>query len=327
MKSDPESRRLPPIVFLVFNRPGLTAQVYERIRAARPERFFVVADGPRRTHPEDRDLCRETRGIVCSPDWPCELQVNLSDTNLGCRRRISSGLDWVFDQVEEAIVLEDDCVPNKSFFEFCSTLLNRFRDEKNVMSIGGSNFQMGHQRGIGSYYFSGITHIWGWATWRRAWRQIDIDLKGWPAVRDSRSLPTLVADKRWQAHWYETFEKTYRGEIDSWGFPWFFTCWCRNALTVVPNVNLVTNIGCGPEATHTKGKTDQLYMATRELDELVHPSQLSRNRAADDFLWRCHILRPLREQRRRNGLVARLRKAAAIRTRLNGLLQSLRRRP
>src|SRR5215831_13781675 len=163
-----------PVALFVFNRPKLTATVYERIRAARPRRLLVVADGPRPFRPEDRQLCRATRQIVSAPDWACELLTNFADENLGCGRRMSSGLDWVFQQCSEAIILEDDCVPCESFFSFCSEMLNRYREDARIMHVSGNNFQDGRTRGRGSYFFSRYTLSWGWATWRRAWSHYDV---------------------------------------------------------------------------------------------------------------------------------------------------------
>lgn len=304
-----------PVVFLVFNRPQHTARSFERIRAARPKRLFVVADGPRSTHPDDVRLCEETRKIAASPDWPCKLQTNFAEVNMGCRRRVSSGLDWVFDQCEEAIILEDDCVPCGSFFGFCSDLLERYRDDVRVVSIGGANFQLGHTRGEGSYYFSAYTHIWGWATWRRAWRLIDIELASWPAAREQGLLSSILEDPREVEYWTGIFEKSYRGEIDSWGYPWLFSSWMRNTLCAVANQNLVTNSGGGPEATHTTGDMKALGIPTQELTTIVHPAIVARDLAADQFHWEQHILYEFLCPPKPNAL-QRIRNALAIRTRL-----------
>jgi hypothetical protein len=172
-----------PVALIVFNRPDLTSKVYERVRAARPRRLLMVADGPRPNRPEDPRLCEAVRKIVSSPDWPCELLTNFQEVNLGCRRRISSGLDWVFDQCSEAIILEDDCIPCPSFFSFCSTMLNCYREDTRIMHISGDNWQNGTRRGNGSYFFSRYSLSWGWASWRRAWRYYDVGLSAWPTAR------------------------------------------------------------------------------------------------------------------------------------------------
>jgi hypothetical protein len=161
MKHDFPKHEIAPVLFVVFNRPHLTARVFECIRTAKPRHLPVVADGPRQGRPTDIALCRETRKIVSTADWPCELLTNFADENMGCGRRITSGLDWVFEKFPEAIILEDHCVPTPSFFGFCTDLLHHYRNDTRVMSIGGSNYQLGNARGDGSYYFTRYTQIWG----------------------------------------------------------------------------------------------------------------------------------------------------------------------
>src|SRR5262249_39456996 len=207
-----------PIALFIFNRPELTARVYACIRAARPERLFIVADGPRATRPDDKRLCDETRRVVASPDWPCEIHVNFASDNLACRRRISSGLDWVFQQSPEAIILEDDCVPCASFFEFCSEMLHYYRDDKRIVHISGDNFQDGKWRGSGSYYFSRYPHTWGWATWRRAWQAYDVNISSWPAAYRARWLDSVFDNPREARYWESVFDRVYRGQVDAWDY-------------------------------------------------------------------------------------------------------------
>ena len=178
-----------PVAFLVFNRPHTTDKVFSEIAAANPRKLLIVADGPRPDQPGEAERCVAVRAIVDRVDWDCEVLTNYSDINLGCKARISSGLDWVFDTVEEAIVLEDDCLPHPSFFRFCEELLVKYRDDERIAQIGGVNFQSGRRRTNYSYYFSRYAHIWGWATWRRAWRHYDVALKAWPLIRDGGGDP------------------------------------------------------------------------------------------------------------------------------------------
>src|SRR5665648_587346 len=158
-----------PVAFIIFNRPETTRRVFAEIAKARPTKLLVIADGPRATHPDDAEKCAVVRAIIDGVDWDCEVLKNYSDVNLGCKRRVSSGLDWVFDTVEEAIILEDDCLPHPTFFRFCEEMLAKYRDDKRIAMISGDNFQFGKKRTEYSYYFSRYTHIWGWASWRRAW--------------------------------------------------------------------------------------------------------------------------------------------------------------
>ena len=189
-----ESSDIAPVAFFIFKRPALTARVFERIRAAKPPRLLVVADGPRPSRPEEAQLCEATRKVVSTPDWPCELLVNFADENLGNRRRLSSGLNWVFEQCDQAIILEDDCLPSASFFPFCSEMLNRYRDDARIMHISGDNFQDGHRSGTGSYYFSRYSLSWGWASWRRAWRHYDVALSMWPIALNEHWLAAILED-------------------------------------------------------------------------------------------------------------------------------------
>lgn len=153
-----------PVAFLIFNRPDTTRRVFAEIAKARPPKLLVVADGPRADHPDDVEKCAAVRAIIDGIDWDCKVLTNYSDINLGCKRRVSSGLDWVFDTVEEAIILEDDCLPHPAFFRFCEEMLNKYRDDKRIAMISGDNFQFGRKRTEYSYYFSRYPHIWGWAS-------------------------------------------------------------------------------------------------------------------------------------------------------------------
>src|SRR5260370_14579917 len=204
-----------PIALIVFNRPDLTSKVYDRVRVVRPRHLLVVADGPRADRPEDRRICEATRKVVSSLDWPCELLTNFQEENSGCRRRISSGLDWVFGQCPEAIVLEDDCVPCPSFFSFCSNMLSRYRNDSRIMHISGQNLQDGRRRGSASYFFSRYTHSWGWASWRRAWNYYDVNLSTWPPARSQGWLFSILDDP-WDIEYRtQIFDKVYDGLIAS----------------------------------------------------------------------------------------------------------------
>src|SRR3954451_2850867 len=173
---------------IIFRRPEYTARVFERIREARPERLFVIADGPRPGNADDARRCEQARAVVEGVDWRCEVVRDFAEENLGLKRRIPSGLDWVFDEVEEAIVLEDDCLPHPSFFGYCEEALARHRDDARVTTISGDCFDFAGERGSASYRLSRYPLIWGWATWRRAWRAHDPALRRWPELRGRRWL-------------------------------------------------------------------------------------------------------------------------------------------
>jgi hypothetical protein len=276
-----------PVALFLFNRPLETARVFARIADVRPAKLLLVADGPR-NHGE-HETCQAARSIIAEIDWPCDVIRNYSDVNLGCRRRISSGISWVFSQVENAILLEDDCLPEPSFFPYCRQMLQYYQDEERVMTISGDNFQLGVRHTPYSYYFSGLHHTWGWATWRRAWKHYDVDLKQWPFVADSAFPGDLVPPEAAARH-RKLIAGTYDGKINAWEHPWTFACWMRRALCVVPAVNLVSNIGFGPSATHCKKADAFAALPTEPMAfPLRHPPRIDLCSKADEaFLMRSH---------------------------------------
>jgi hypothetical protein len=260
----------------------LTKEVFAAIAAARPTKLFVVADGPR--FPKEAGKCQAARSVIDRVDWDCKVVTNIADANLGCRKRIVSGLNWVFSQVDEAIVLEDDCVPHQSFFTFCARLLAHYRNDERVMEIGGGNYQFGLRRTDSSYYFSRYSNSWGWATWKRAWQHYDEELVIWPRLKETGKWSRLWDDRREMKHWESILDRVYRGEIDTWDYQWQFAMWCQNGLSVVPNVNLVSNIGFGPDATHTRWRWNPVaQLPTQEIGEIRHPPLIFRHQEADQY--------------------------------------------
>ena len=272
------------LIYVFFNRPDLTSLSFETVRASRPERLFLVADGPRPGVPTDAERCREARAVVENVDWPCEVVRDFSDTNLGCSRRVSSGITNAFRQVDRAIVLEDDCIPDPSFFRYCTTLLERYEHDERIMAISGNNFQRGIRRGRGDYYFSKYAHCWGWATWRRSWNHFDLGLRSWPAAREEHVLAAHCPVESERKYWSDIFTRIHAGQIDSWAYPWQLCVWLQSGLTILPNVNLVSNIGFRSDATHT---TDENSVAAAipaiPLDRLTPPDFVVPDTAADWF--------------------------------------------
>jgi hypothetical protein len=276
------------VIFIIFNRPDLTQIVFNSIRDAKPKQLFVVADGPR--YPEEKAKCEQAREIIKQVDWDCQVQTNYSDINLGCRERISSGITWVFEQVEEAIILEDDCLPHSSFFRYCEELLDYYREDKRIWCISGDNFQEEQWRGDGSYYLSNYNHCWGWATWRRAWKNYDKKLSNWQTFRDSHYLENILDSELEVKYWYNIFEKLYTmGEPNSWAYPWTFTCWQNSGLTVLPNVNLVSNIGFRSDGTHLKSESKLAHLPVKDIQEIRHPSFVVRDKIADQYTFDNHF--------------------------------------
>ena len=273
-----------PIIFLIYRRPELTRQVFARIREAKPRQLFVVADGPK--NEEDAEKCLNTRAVIEQVDWDCEVYKNYSDSNLGCRARVSSGITWAFSHVESAIILEDDCLPNLSFFRFCETLLEKYKDDERIMAVSGNNFQDGVLRNKYSYYFSKYPHCWGWATWRRAWQYWEFNPDKWTEFKTSNLLHSLCPMTRELKYWERIFDFVfYKGIPDTWDYIWTFSCWSQTGLTILPNVNLVSNIGFGKYATHTVQTINIANLPTYDIDEICHPPFVQVDCQADVYTF------------------------------------------
>jgi len=264
---------ITPVAFFIFNRPRETRRIFEEIAKAKPKILLVIADGPRpNVIDEDKNVFL-TREIIKNINWDCELLTNFSNVNLGCKVRVSSGIDWLFEKVEEAIILEDDCLPEPSFFQFCQELLERYRYDSRIGMISGDNFQFGYRLNDDSYYFSNISHIWGWATWRSRWQSdYDVSMKHWPKERDENRVSDWTAIKSEQNSLIRNFEKTYQGKIDTWDHQWNFCSRLYGRVSVMPNVNLISNIGFGTGATHTIMDSELANMTLEEMQfPLKHP--------------------------------------------------------
>jgi hypothetical protein len=245
-----------PVALIIFNRSDTTEKVFERIRQAKPPKLFVIADGPRQDRVGEAQKCALARAIINGVDWDCEVITNYSEINLGPRIRISSGLDWVFQQVEEAIILEHDCLPDSSFFQYCEELLERYKHDNRILFISGDNIQFGRKSTTDSYYFSrcisNTPPIWGWATWRRSLQYYDVDIKLWGDMLDNNWLEDILGDRTLIRLWQQRFQDVYDHRIDTWDYQWVFACWSQSRLIIIPNVNLVSNIGYGVEAANAK---------------------------------------------------------------------------
>lgn len=242
------------VLFVVFNRFETASKVFEQIRLAKPTRLYIAADGPR-TIPGEKEACDSVRSLAKNVDWDCELHTLFRDTNLGCKIAVSSAISWLFENEEMGMILEDDCLPDPSFFQYSKTLLERYQEDERVMMITGTNFRRRMSKMNGDYYFSQYYPIWGWATWRRAWNLYDINMKGWPEVRLSGLLrerygPFLgeILD--------EMLESTFESKINTWDCQWFLTCLKRDGLCITPRVNLISNIGFA--GTHFDGNSNPM---------------------------------------------------------------------
>ena len=271
-----------PILFVIFNRPDTTQIVFNEIKKIKPKQLFVTADGPRENKPDETERCIKSREIINQIDWNCEVHKNYSETNLGCKVAVSSGITWFFDNIEEGIILEDDCVPDQSFFKFCEELLEYYKDDQRIMHIGGSNFQFGKKRGDGDYYFSKVNHIWGWATWKRAWKHYDVKIKSLDKFIENNYIKGVFNSNNIEKRWIRILTKVKNNKIDTWDYQWTYSMWSQDGLAILPNKNLVKNIGFGKVATHTKSSNSKLEK--NEVSPLYiknHPTMIVRDLEAD----------------------------------------------
>lgn len=267
-----------PVALIIFRRPDLTAKVLDEIRLAKPAEVYVIADGPRTNKPGDEEACAAARAVIDTIDWDCRVHKHYSDTNLGCGHRPASGIDWLFSQVESAIILEDDCVPHSSFFGFCEEVLDRYRDDERVMHISGCTYRADPWDTEDSYFFSRFPACWGWATWRRAWQHHDIHCKDWPRLRETGFLSDLLGEPTVEAFWAQQFEEAVRAEpgLHFWDYQWAFACWANSGLAVCPRQNLICNMGLGDDASHTAGGgLETMLLPTFEMAlPLKHPKNV-----------------------------------------------------
>jgi hypothetical protein len=270
------------VLFLIFNRPDLQKRSFERIRSVKPIRLFIAADGPRSDRDGEVEKCLLARQIAQEVDWPCDVKTLFRDNNVGCRRAVGEAITWFFRNVNEGIIVEDDCVVSESFFNFASSLLNYYRDDHRIWGISGSNYQEGIWRGDGSYYFSRYFHCWGWATWRRCWVNFDDSMSYWDLAFRKNVLDFLFEDPEEREYWTSIGCDLLSSQpsVDTWDYRWMFSVMLNRGLTVIPNRNLVTNIGYGGEGTHCFGKTPDPGIE-EFVQSIIHPSFYLPNIDAD----------------------------------------------
>ena len=276
-----------PIAMVVFNRYDTAIKVFEQVRKVRPKKLFVIADGPRPNVPEDVEKCKKVRAIFDNVDWDCEVYKNFSEENLGCSKRPYTGFSWVFENVEEAIILEDDCLPNITFFKYCDELLKKYKDDERIMLISGTNQLKTWKRENYSYHFSNFGGIWGWASWRRAWKYFDIEIKLWKDEATKRLLKDRLSKLQ-----YFTRKRVYdelcnnSENTTAWDFQWGFARLIQSGLAISPSVNLITNIGNGADATHTAKKSMVSELTSYSMEfPLVHPPYVMQDEEYDKKMF------------------------------------------
>ncbi|MDR1490224.1 MAG: class I SAM-dependent methyltransferase [Desulfovibrio sp.] len=276
-----------PLLFLIFNRPGMTGKVFEAIRAARPPRLYIAADGPRPERPGEAELCAKTRETALRVDWPCAVKTLFRKRNLGCAVAVSSAVTWFFSQEPEGVILEDDILPHPDFFPFCEELLEKYRDDPKVMHISGDNFQLGITRGVASYYFSRFAHIWGWASWARAWKHFDLSMPGLKHFIHAE-LPRVADEPEGLARFRLGLE-TAADTANTWDYPWSYAVLKKGGLCVMPNQNLARNIGFG-DGTNCVCPSIWGAIRPRSMPEIIHPAEVEQNREADALTLRLQFI-------------------------------------
>ncbi|MDB5266924.1 MAG: hemolytic protein HlpA-like protein [Parcubacteria group bacterium] len=272
-----------PVLLIAFNRPETTQKIFNEIRKAGPKKLFLAVDGPRSTQPGEAEKVRTVRDIEKQVDWECEVHTLFREENLGCRLGVSGAITWFFENVDEGIILEDDCLPDPTFFRYCEELLGKHRDDERIMHIGGNNFQGGSHMGA-SYYFSIYPHIWGWATWKRAWKHYDVRMASYPAFKESGQLEEILPNREARTYWLEIFDRYYEGRgKDTWDYQWVYAIWSHRGFSITPKENLVINIGVGRDATHTRDPDAFLSRLTLGAvpSPLVQPTTTALDEAAD----------------------------------------------
>lgn len=275
-----------PVLLIIFNRPDVTFRVFEEIRKVQPYRFYIAADGPRVNNANDKELCLQARSVLDKIDWECKTETFLSDVNKGCKMGVVSAINWFFDHEEEGIILEDDCLPTKSFFSFCDSMIEEYRNDDRISTITGTNLQAGNTWGSASYYFSQFSNIWGWATWKRFWKKYDAGLLKYEKDDVRVQLKKVFNDIFLQDAWLEIFEKIKANKIDTWDYQLQFLTFFQNGLCVTPNVNLISNIGFREDATHTNDPGRHAHHAnlpTADIENIKHPVFFLPEKEADYF--------------------------------------------
>lgn len=278
-----------PILFLTYRRFHTAEVVFNAIRKARPPKLYFASNAPNQNNFNEFARVSKVRSLIERVDWTCEIKTRFLEEHLPVKESISSSLSWFFEQEEQGIILEDDCLPHPDFFTFCENLLERYANDDRVWAITGNNFQNGMRRGDASYYFSRYSHIWGWASWRRAWQKADMDIQFWPEWKMSSAWRNLWPDLVVRKYWEQIFDRMYRAEIDTWDYPWAASVWYYGGLTATPNVNLVSNIGFGPDSTYTRDPNHpNAAITTSEIGVIRHTFSVRQDFEADTYTFNHH---------------------------------------
>ncbi len=280
-----------PVLFIIFNRLDTANRVMENIRKARPNKLYIASDGPRASVENESEVVQHVRdSILKQIDWPCDVKTLFQTQNLGCKKSVSSAINWFFENVKEGIILEDDCVPDISFFEFCQELLEKYRFDEKIGAISGARIEKKTVDGE-DYFLSKVPRIWGWATWRRTWKRYDIAMNAWPEFKKQNKIAQIWGAKRYQKYWDDIFDRTFRAEIGTWDYQLVFAFFENNLMCICPKVNLVSNIGFIQSSTHTNiANHDVSALPTQSIEfPLKHPAHLLYREHNDEYVHALYL--------------------------------------
>ncbi|MDR0681004.1 MAG: nucleotide-diphospho-sugar transferase [Dysgonamonadaceae bacterium] len=281
---------IPPVLFLIFKRLETTKQVFQAIRKAQPSQLFIAADGPKPEKSGEKEKTDAVRKYVLDNiDWDCDVKTRFQEKNLGCGLGVSSAISWFFNQVEEGIILEDDCLPHPDFFEYCKELLDKYRNNKDIAIICGSNFNHGKKFGDASYFFTKYTYVWGWATWKRTWENYQYDVNLLDKHLLFEKIDKALGSRMERFYWKSVFEKMSKFCIDTWDYQFCFHIWYHDMYSIAPNVNLIQNIDSGKDATHPDPNTKSTFIKTEPILPLEHPSKIRINKVAGNYYFNKYL--------------------------------------
>ncbi len=280
-----------PLLLLLFNRPEITKKLLIKLKTFKPKKIYINIDGPRKNYKNDIVLIKKVEHSLKIIDWKCKVLKKKNLTNYGCRKSVSQAINWFFQNENKGIILEDDCIPLESFFLFCEKMLSKYKKEKRIKVVSGSNFHKRKVFGNGDYYFSKYAHCWGWATWKRAWSEYEQSMDSWIKFRGTMKWKNFHHNKYENKYWTKIFNRVYRNQIDSWAYVWLFSVWKNQGITITPNTNLVENIGFGPDATTTirYKNTNNFDNKSIKIKQIKDPKNLIINREADEIIFKTHF--------------------------------------
>ena len=279
-----------PILILIFNRPKETRKLINRLEKFKPKNIYIFSDGPRKNNESDLKKNNECKQLIQDLKWKNNIKKKYLKNNLGCKNAVSKGISWFFENEEMGIILEDDCIPTKSFFKFCEWGLIKFKNNDKIGSITGNNFLKSNININSSYYFSKYAHCWGWATWRNRWALYNKNITFWKRWKNSKNFRKLFNLKHEILYWKKIFNNVSKNKIDSWAYPWNLCLWYNNKIVLTPKYNLVKNVGYGNSATHTFVNSHNLNYSTTKLNFPYKSPQINKvNMEADNYVFYNHF--------------------------------------